>query len=139
MSDLSANRRTVLILDGDLAFVFWLGQTLHEAGHLAYPAKSGKDGTALVNRLKLKVDLLVVGHGPAGVVELAKVLRRSQHRLKVLAAVAAGEDPGSIIQGADAILYKPSTVSTASTIEWLHAIEGLWSNERTLNPKFHTR
>jgi hypothetical protein len=36
---------TVLIIDNDLGFMFWLGQILSEAGYAVLPAKSAPEAS----------------------------------------------------------------------------------------------
>src|SRR5579862_1947430 len=53
--------KTVLILDDDLRFGFWLGHLLDAATvYSALPARSVPDATLLVRQLNLKVDVLVI-------------------------------------------------------------------------------
>jgi len=123
--NLVPNSRTVLILDREVAFAFWLGQTLDQAGYDAFPAKSCEDATALLSQFQIQVDLLVVGSASAGTVAFAGALRRSQRQLKVLAAVGDMEEPDSIFSEADAVKNKPSSAGSAAKMEWLRTIESL--------------
>jgi len=127
MTQLNASRRTVLILDRELAFAFWLGQALVQAGYDAFPAKSCEDATEMLNQLNVGIDLLVVSFNLAGARDFATSLRRSQGHLKVLAAVGDGEELTDILPEADAAENKPSLALDDSKIEWLRAIEVLLS------------
>ena len=118
-------RRTVLILDIDLAFVLWLGQLLYQAQYDAFPAKSCEDATELLNKLNVGIDLLVLNFELRGARDFATALRRSQSHLKILAAVGDGEELSAIFPEADAAMKKPSSAVDYSTIEWLRTIEGL--------------
>ena len=42
--------RSILIVDSDLGFVFWLGRALHDAGYEALPAKDVPEATAIIGR-----------------------------------------------------------------------------------------
>src|SRR5687767_6579465 len=79
-------RRTILILDRELGFAFWLGQTLDLSGYNAFPAKSCEDAAELLKHLKTPIDLLVLGSASAKTAVFADSLRLSQRQLKVLAA-----------------------------------------------------
>src|SRR5260370_6183096 len=47
--------RTVLIVDRELGFVFWLSQALDEAGYRAFPAKSIPDANNLLLELNIEI------------------------------------------------------------------------------------
>ena len=49
--------KTVLVIDSDLGFVFWLGRGLDQAGYPSFPAKSVPNAKTLLNELKIAVDL----------------------------------------------------------------------------------
>ena len=123
MPKLPTSRPTVLILDRELGFAFWLGQTLDLSGYNAFPARSCEDAAELLKHLKTSIDLLVLGSASANAVVFADSLRRSQGKLKVLAAVGDGEELGSIFSP-DAVQTK-----TASSKEWLRTIDRLLSTE----------
>ena len=118
-------RRTVLILDSDLAFAFWLGQLLDQAQYDAFPAKSCEDATELLNELNVGIDVLVLNFGLRGARDFATALRRSQSHLKILAAVGDGEELSAIFPEADVSKKKPSSAVDCSKSEWLRTIEGL--------------
>jgi hypothetical protein len=76
--------RTVLIVDPELGFVFWLGQALDRAGYQALPAKSCEDAAELLKQLNVEIDLLIVGHSLAGAGAFADALRHAQGHLSCL-------------------------------------------------------
>lgn len=121
-------RRTVLILDRDPGFAFWLGQILDQAGYDAFPAKNCEDATALLRQFQIQVDLLVVGFASGSASRFVDNLRRTQHQLKVLAAVEDVGEPDSIFSEADAVQNKASSIWTTAKIEWLQKIESLLAN-----------
>jgi hypothetical protein len=130
VTDLNVSRRTVLILDAEVAFAFWLGQALIQAGYDAFPAKSCEEASELLGRLNVGIDLLVLNFRLGGARDFAAALRRSQSQLKVLAAVEDEEEPSAIFPEADATKKKPSLILDDSriewlTIEWLRTIESL--------------
>ena len=63
--------KTVLIIDSDLGFVFWLGRILQGAGCEVIPAKSSAEASVLLSELSTGVDLLIVDSRLAGVVDFA--------------------------------------------------------------------
>ncbi|HKE24889.1 MAG TPA: hypothetical protein VKB88_21150 [Bryobacteraceae bacterium] len=44
--------KAVLIIDGDLGFVFWLGKLLADAGYQALPAKGFSEANALLDEMQ---------------------------------------------------------------------------------------
>ena len=118
--------RTVLIVDRELGFVFWLGQALDRAGYQALPAKSCEDATELLKQLNVEIHLLIVGHSLDGAGAFAGALRRSQKQLKVIAVIGDEEEPGSAFSEADASQFMLSGVDEGSETEWLETIEGIF-------------
>jgi DNA-binding NtrC family response regulator len=119
--------RTVLIVDRDLGFVFWLGQILNRAGYRAFPAKTCEDAVELLSRLNLEIHLLIVDGSMAGAVELAGGLRCRQTHLKVIALTGEGEERSAAFPGADASHRRCSSGDATSQKEWLAAIEGVFA------------
>jgi hypothetical protein len=118
---------TVLIVDRDLGFVFWLGQVLTRAGYQALPANSSEAGRELARQLNLGIDILIVGNSLPGAGVFAAALRRSQRHLKVIAVLDDGEEPISAFSGADATQYRPSWMGESSETDWLTTIEGVFA------------
>ena len=55
------NHRTILVVDDDLGFVVWLGQTLVANGYLTVPATSARQATTLLAELQTAtIDLAIV-------------------------------------------------------------------------------
>lgn len=120
--------RTVLIVDRELGFVFWLGQALDRAGYQALPAKSCEDAAELIQQLNVEIHLLIVGHSLPGADAFADALRQSQGHLKVIAVIGDGEEASPTFPGADA-QFMLSSVDEASETEWLETIKDLFSRE----------
>ena|ERR1700688_4775029 len=116
---------TVLILDRDLGFVFWLGQVLINAGYQALPANSCEAGTELVRQLNLGIDMLIVSYSLPGADVFLNSLRHSQGHLKVIAVLDAGEEPVKALSGADAAQHRPSLVNEGVETEWAETIKGV--------------
>jgi len=124
---------TVLIVDGDLGFVFWLGQGLDGAGYQALPAKSCEAADDLLNQLDVEIDLLILGNSCAGARAFADRLRRSQRFLKVIVTVGDFEEPSPAFLRADAALHRFSCRDEASRHEWLETIEAVLSPDCTMH------
>ena len=117
--------KTVLILDRDLGFVFWLGHVLTQAGYQALPANSCEAASKLITELKLGVDLAIVSYSLPGTGPFIRALRHSRENLKVIAVLEAGEKPDSAFPGVDATQRRPGLASKAASTEWLDAIQGV--------------
>ena len=61
---------TVLIADEDIAFVWWLGEILIEAGCTVVPALTCDDAISLAQDLHVKVDLMFVNPSMNGATEM---------------------------------------------------------------------
>ena len=118
--------KTVLIVDPELGFVFWLGQALDRAGYQALPAKSCEDAADLLKQLNVEIHLLIVGHSLPGAAAFTDALRRGQGHLKVIAVIGDGEEPSAPFPGANASQLMLSAVDETSEIEWLETIEDVF-------------
>ena len=114
--------KTVLIVDTDVAFAFWLGTTLDAAGYLAWPAKTPIDAELRVQQLALQVDVLVINPAIAGASEFVSSLRRSQKDIRVIVAV---DDPlqGANLPAVNATHPKPIDPGDAGKSDRLQGIE----------------
>lgn len=74
---------TILILDNDLGFSFWLGQSLSTPHCRALPAKSVAEAVALIGQFKLKIDFLIMNPAIPGANDFTRALRREQRYLRV--------------------------------------------------------
>ncbi len=74
---------TILILDDDLGFCFWLGQALTAPQCETVPARSVAEATALIGRFKLKIDFLILNPSVPGAADFTRTLRREQKHLRV--------------------------------------------------------
>jgi ActR/RegA family two-component response regulator len=116
--------KTVLIIDPDLGFVFWLGQALSAAGYEAFPAKDISEAIALLAELHVQVDLLILNPSLAGAANLVAALRQSRADLKLLLLAGAGDQQ---IPSPDAILPKPAQADDLASSVWLRCVERLFS------------
>lgn len=84
---------TILILDNDLGFCFWLGQTLTTPQCKVFPATNIAEAVALIAQFKLKIDFLILNPEVPGAAEFARGLRREQRHVRV--AMLASEGSGT--------------------------------------------
>jgi hypothetical protein len=121
--------KTVLVVDNDLGFLYWLGCTLCAAGYMALPAKNSQNAKELLGRLNVGVQLLIVNSSMPGARAFADMLRRSQGRLRIVALIGGGEQPTRAFPGADASQHKRSCLGEFSEIEWLETVERVFAGE----------
>ncbi|HLK48916.1 MAG TPA: hypothetical protein VKT49_12315 [Bryobacteraceae bacterium] len=74
---------TILILDNDLGFVFWLGQTLTTPQCTALPALSVPEANTLISQLKLTIDFLIMNPAVPGAAEFTRSLRKQHRQMRV--------------------------------------------------------
>jgi len=108
---------TLLVLDNDLGFLFWLAMALEPCGHSVVPADTVSQANRLLRRLKLSVDVLVVNPAVEGAARFSDDLRSRHPQLKVIALVSQ-EEKESELPGirADARHTKPD-LNTISALE----------------------
>jgi hypothetical protein len=74
---------TILILDDDLGFALWLGQSLSAARCRVLPATSVSEAGTLISHFGLTVDLVILNPSVAGGADFTRTLRREQGYLRV--------------------------------------------------------
>lgn len=121
--------KTVLILDDDLGFVFWLGHVLDAAAYSTLPAKSVPDAVLLVTQLGLTVDVLVINLSLAESLDFITALHSSQRDMRVVGVVNDPMEPVNI-PGVHAVRLKPSIRNEAAKVEWLQYIQRVLANQR---------
>jgi DNA-binding NtrC family response regulator len=117
-----AAMKTVLIVDSDLGFVFWLGQELDAAGYRAFPARSVTDATALLGELKIGVDLLIVNPALPHAAGFVETLGGSNNDLKVV-AVSDNESVLDIVRNIDRHCRKPKRMDESARSNLISEIE----------------
>ena len=83
---------TVLIVDGDLGFVWWLGEILHNAGCAVVPALNCQQAITLMKELSLNLDLIFVDPTLSGVSSMIDTLRAGQDRIKIVDVLSVSDD-----------------------------------------------
>ncbi len=120
---------TIVILDSDLGFVFWLGQALAKTGYRVLPAGNVAGATELLSWSD-GVDLLIVNYSVPGARMFAEGVLRRQGYLKIIAVLEDGEEPGFETPGADAFRGRPSSGDEAARLEWLETIGRVLASHR---------
>ena len=119
---------TILLIDSDLGFVFWLGQILDRAGYDALPAKSVPDALALLAELPIHLDLLILDPYLPGAGSFVTTLRAAQPQLRVLNVTAAGSVPPDV----GAVYRKPTQFLENTQAEWLQIVRNAFSHNASV-------
>ena len=123
--------KSVLIVDRDLGFVFWLGRVLDDTGYEAIPAREVPDAMQLLHELHAEIDLLIVNPALPGARDLIRTLRRNTHPIRVMALVD-GPEPAVPPPGTEAARAKPTEVDEISRLEWVDSIDRLMGTPRRM-------
>jgi hypothetical protein len=117
--------KTVLLVDDDLGFAFWLGQALDRAGYETWPAHSVPAAESLLATVRLPVDLLVINASLPRAPAFAADLGRTRAGLKVIAVYEGPDDVGQPFPEACAAHHKPKTIDTLAKLEWVQLVTGV--------------
>jgi DNA-binding response OmpR family regulator len=120
--------RTVLIVDTDLGFVFWLGKILSEAGYQSIPATNVSDALTMIATLELQPDLSVLNPSVPGADLFIERQRPSKRKI-----VAIGDAETSNI-AVDGYKRKPSRADEQAKSDWLDFITGVLENQLPHRP-----
>lgn len=118
-------RRTILLLDSDLGFTFWLGHALDAAGYSAIPAKDVRAASGLICEHRLSIDTLVIDPFLADVFPFVAWLRQSQPGLNVVAAFPDDWGVLPAMSEVTAVIRKPHHLSVVASIQWVNLIQNL--------------
>ena len=114
---------TVWIVDDDLGFVWWLGEIFIEAGCHALPALSVAEASALMKRLQVGIDLVVVNPALVGVDRMLRSLKRANPSLKII-IIGPGSLSGPTMR-VHGTLIRPSAFEPLPRPEWLDKVRVL--------------
>jgi DNA-binding NtrC family response regulator len=123
--------QTVLIVDEDLGFVFWLGQALADVGHQVVPALSCEQAFFHIRHFNVDADAVFVNPALSGVPNLLQTLGRANTRLRIVLI----KSPDMEVSGAmpaHALLEKPRGWEEISRQEWLLKVETILTDEPPL-------
>jgi DNA-binding response OmpR family regulator len=119
--------KTVLIVDEDLGFVFWLGHLLNSAGYQVWPARNGEDAAALMEELGAELDLLIIDPNLRGAAAFLETQRNSRDFHTI--ALERRQEWVGPLAGIDIALAKPPHPDELSGLEWITAIRNLLSSD----------
>jgi len=121
---------TVLIVDRDVAFTWWLGEMFAEAGSHVIPAVNCTQAVSLVRKLEMTVELIVVNPNLRGVSQMIRTLRQLNRSMKVV-AITDGEASAAASIQADTTLQRPSGWEPISRPDWLDRVHRILRAART--------
>ena len=116
---------TLLIVDNDVGFLWWLGEIFTEAGYYAVPALNCSQALAAVKKYHLRVDFLLVNPALTGVARLVTSLDLPGRDLRIVLlreGLIGLKYPGFRY---DATLTRPSGWEPVSRTDWLRKLRTL--------------
>ena len=114
--------KTVVIVENDLGFAFWLGHTLDGAGYNALPAVSVAAANSLVAELGIVVDLVVINADVADSASFISNLRAVRPACRVIALMDDPDDPPPFFPYVDLVEYRPAFVDGRVQSDWLDTV-----------------
>jgi len=114
--------KTVVIIDNDLGFVFWLGHLLDQHEYVALPARSVPDAALLILQLDLQLDLLIINPDLMGGLDFISAVRRPNRDVRVIAVIDDPEKPLAI-HGLDGVVPKAKVLDEATQAEWIDCVQ----------------
>lgn len=115
-----ADGPTVLIVDKDFGFAFWLAEIFTELGCHPVPGLDCQKAVSLATELTLKVNVVVVNPAMPGISKMMQSLSRLYPSVKVVAVVDDKVDTVHI--EAHAMLKRPSGLMPISRQEWIRRV-----------------
>ena len=122
--------KTVLIVDDDLGFAFWLGQALDRTGYETWPARSVSAAESLLSEVRLVVDLLVINASLPRARAFAAHVGRSRADFNVIAICEGSGDVQTFFE-ASAVHKKPEAINAATESEWVQIVRDVQMAEVT--------
>jgi hypothetical protein len=114
--------KTVLIVDNDLGFAFWLGHALDQAGFYALPAVSASGASKLLAELGMSPDLVVINAALPDAASFVADLRLGRTGLKVITVVDDPEEPPPVFLQANLVEHKPPVTDESAREDWVETI-----------------
>ena len=132
-------KKTILIVNRNLAFVFRLGRILEAAGHCVLPARSIPDAKKLLSDFRSPVDLVLIHRATAGAHCLIEELRQAQGQIAMIDL--CGDElpkpgsPESLAVPRMPTFCLPRLHSPVSTTECLGMVEGFLTGKLAYRPR----
>jgi len=120
--------KTVLVVDSDVGFVFWLGQALDQNRYGVLPAANVPNARTLLDEFGNAVDLVVVNPALRDTADFVGTLRGRNPRLKVVLVTVPTAEPAPI-PSFDLQCQKPTVIDDS-------ALQDLIAKIRKVLPPF---
>ena len=116
--------QTILVVDNDLGFIFWLGQALRQGGYEVLPARTVADARTLISQFLPDLDLLIINFALPEAPEFVRTLRRGQGQVKVIALARETEPSAEYCPLLEAVLRADeiSDVSITKHLQLVHDV-----------------
>jgi hypothetical protein len=115
---------TVLIVDDDLGFVWWLGDIFNEAGCRALPALDCGGAVVVAKRLGVEPDVIILNPSLPGVSQMLETYLLANPHVKIVTIGPPANALGPSIQ-LHAILERPSPSDLIVRTDWLEQLRKL--------------
>lgn len=124
--DPNAQPPTILVIDFDWTYQFWVANVLINAGFRVVPARSVQQAENLIQECGLTVALLILDPTLTGTDGIKQNIGKGQGNLRVIAAVDAS-DRTPLFPDADAVLNKPDNNTDLEGLadRWLSTVRAL--------------
>ena len=123
--------QTILIVDNDLGFVFWLGQALRQGGYEVFPARAVADALTLISEFLLALDLLIINLSLPEAPKFVRALLRGREHVKVIALTRETEPSPEYYPLLEAVLPRDK-ISTVSRSEYLRLVHDVLAAPKAL-------
>ena len=122
---------SILIVDGDLGFVVWLGRALYEAGYQSLPATSGADAIARMDQFEAAIALLIVSPSVPDLSQLIRRMSLTHRQFPIIVATEIAETPKPLpLDLRPSVFFpKPSVPNEKSKQDWLELIHHVFAEE----------
>ena len=114
--------KTILIVDSDLGFAFWLGHALDEAGYYALPAINAAGASKLLAELGLTADLVVINAALPDAGAFIADLRLTQKDVRVIAVLDDPYAAPPAFMQANLVEHKPLSADEMSRRAWVDTV-----------------
>lgn len=113
----------VLIVDEDIAFVWWLGEIFHDLGCRVVPALSCVEALLLAETANLNADVIVLNPALRGADAMLHALGRVRSPKIVAIHDTIGGD--RVDPAAHAVLERPSAGEPITRVHWIWMLRGI--------------
>jgi DNA-binding response OmpR family regulator len=125
-----ASVATVLIVDADLGFVFWLGRLLADAGFDSIPARNPDDACELLQKMQVRADVLIIDPCCPGAASLIAALR-DREQTAVIGLAPRDQPRRELPEGMARWAEKPVQPDEVSGMEWVKAVTDVVTKVKT--------